>query len=65
MVHALTDEGLVPSCETPDGVGAGPPLRLLEVARGLDTLGVHVAVESICGEGYAQAFQAIRSARGR
>jgi hypothetical protein len=50
---------LVPSCNVPGRGVAFPPVRIVEVARGLATAGANVTVQSICQESFRGALREI------
>jgi len=50
---------LTPSCNLPGRGLAFPPVRLTQVAQGLQNAGAHAVVQSICQEDFTSAFDAI------
>jgi hypothetical protein len=51
-------DSLMPSCDTDNGL-AYPPRRIIDVARGLDAVGVSTTVQSICAPSFAPAIDVI------
>jgi hypothetical protein len=50
---------LKPSCSAGDDGDAAPPVRIVQVAQGLDAAGAAVTLKSICADDYAPALDAI------
>lgn len=58
-VDPATGRRLLPSCDVTGRGVAFPPIRLVEVARGLEARGAQVTVQSICQSSYRSAITEI------
>ena len=65
VVSPVMTEQLVPSCNVPGRGIAFPPRRLVQVASGLDALGVQTDVQSICRDSFAPSTAALIAAIAR